>query len=604
MPRLKDDETLEIPSWIGGLQKNTAIALNEPGSLLDGQNLVPTQAGRMASRGGSRIVNTLHNDGGGAEVTALAWVHHWTSIGAIVVGYDTTTHKCYAWYCTQDMAFFSTPEANSRVDLSNTTGGTVVNTPASWGDSGGPPIPVGEELFEGIYLCDAQTNYANRRYLVALNQQPIPVSQGAGPGNSTKIPLFAFAGGSAQELRPYCLEVYNNVLFIAGYGDEVASDSPELVRHSFLGIAPSNSIAGGDASDGFDKLAYNILGAKGQRVTAMKQGRGFLLVAKADELYRISGAGRAYPGWQYATEMVMNTSGMGCSNPYALCFAEGYWYGLGAAGAFRTDGYSVEPIWGPRALDFQSLDNLDKAWIAYHPNRRLILFGVHPQGTSPASYPWIIWAWDIERQRWQPDWVNAVPTGYAHGGEVPTTTIMAPSAPPSAPVTSAITSSGYTASWTNGDASAQTEFWYNDALTGTWILNATVAAGITTVALTGLLGGGEYDWKVRHTKNGFPSAYSATAAPFTLIDPPQLAGDIGSLYAAVGAEAFPSLWEAPSFYAYVNLFSSPDGITYSPAGTMPTQVATAVTAGLYWKATLPGGAISQPDSDYSNVATS
>jgi hypothetical protein len=37
---------------------------------------------------------------------------------------------------------------------------------------------------------------------------------------------------------------------------------------------------------------------------------------------------------------------------------------------------------------------------------------------------------------------------------------------------------------------------------------------------------------------------------------------------------------------------------------MPTQTFSAVTPGLYWKATLPGAGISQPDSDYSNVATS
>src|SRR5207247_420385 len=115
---------------------------------------------------------------------------------------------------------------------------------------------------------------------------------------------------------------------IAGYGDEetAGGDRPETVRHSYLGKAP-------DASDGFDKDAYELVGAKGDRVTAMRKGRGLLLCAKPNELYRISGFGRAYPGWQYATEGVHNTAGFGVENPLALDHAAGCWYGVGRQGA-------------------------------------------------------------------------------------------------------------------------------------------------------------------------------------------------------------------------------------------------------------------------------
>jgi hypothetical protein len=601
MPRLKGDETLEIPAWIGGLEKNTPPALNEPGTLADGQNLVPTQASRMASRGGSRIVTTLKNDAGSpVEVTGLAGIFPWTSVGGLVVGYDTAQHKSYAWYLTQDMAFKGATEAQSRVDLSLEPTGTVVH--ASWKDTNGAPMPQATELFEGIYLCDAQLSIASRRYFLSLNQT-VPVVQIGSPSPNAKVPRFAFAGsgdqgtatsgtattlvdttkvwttsqfngfsvtitagtgagetaiitgttapstltvaswsiatpdttsqyvitpGVAKEILPYCLETYNNVLFIAGYGSEGPGDQdrPELLRHSFLGVAPSNSLALGDISDGFDKNAYNIIGAKGQRVTGMKQGRGYLLVAKANELYRISGAGRAYPGWQYSVEKIENTSGFGVANPNALCFAEGFWYGIGAAGMFRTDGFQaaafnqpgqVTTLIGPRQADFRALDNLQNSFCFYHPDRRLILFGVHQQGTTPATYPTILWAWDVQRERWQPDWVLATPTAFFHGNNIPTTTALGPSAPPTNPVTSAITTTGFTASWTNGDATAQTEIWLLDP-GNTWLLNNTFAPGITSVVVPGAVGHSTYQWKVRHTKNGLYSAYTVAQTVQTLLE--------------------------------------------------------------------------------------
>lgn len=608
MPRLAAEERLEIPSWTGGLEKNTPPLLNELGTIADGQNFVPLQAARLATRGGSRLLLTLHNDAGSpSEVTGLCGVFPWTSIGGLVVGYDTTQHKSYAWYVTQDMAVAGASEAQSRVDLSLEPTGTVVHQ--SWKDVGGPPIPQASELFEGLYLADATLSQATRRYFLSLNQT-VPVVQVGSVNPNIKVPRFVFAGtgsgatahsslagappssvssvsvdtggtgytsvptvvltggggtgatahavltlgvvtsivvdtagsgyltaptvtimaGQAQEITPYCLETYNNVLFIAGYGDESSgnADRPEYLRHSFLGVAPSNSIALGDISDGFDANAFALLGAKGQRITAMKQGRGYLLVAKANELYRVSGSGRAYPGFQYVVEMVMNTSGMGCSNPYALTFAEGYWYGMGAAGPFRTDGFSVQPMGGPRKADVLALDNLANSFTFYHPDRRLIVFGVHPKGTSPAQYPWMLWTWDIQRERWQPDWVFALPTAFAHGANVATTSVPGPTAPPSLPVTTAQFVDGYTATWTSGDAGAQTEVWELDT-TGTWILAATVAPGVTTDTTTGRIDHSNYQWKVRHVKNGLYSTYTSPVAVKTLIAPPSLAVDtIGS----------------------------------------------------------------------------
>jgi hypothetical protein len=189
---------------------------------------------------------------------------------------------------------------------------------------------------------------------------------------------------------------------------------------------------------------------------------------------------------------------------------------------FRTDGFlRVEPMTGPRRADFLGLDNLANAFCFYHPDRRGILFGVHPQGTLPATYPWDLWFWDVERERWQPDWILATPTAFFHGNNIPTTTVAGPLAPPSVPVTSAITVSGYTAAWTAGDVNAQTEFWQLDT-TLTWVLNTTVAAGVNSVAITGDIDHSQYQWKVRHIKNGLPSAYTSAVTVLILIGVPTI----------------------------------------------------------------------------------
>ncbi|HKR55549.1 MAG TPA: hypothetical protein VJS20_04565 [Gemmatimonadales bacterium] len=597
MTKLVGETLLPIPGWVNGLEKATPPAVNEPGTLADGQNLVALPSGKLATRGGSRTMLTLHNDGAGAEVTGLNGIWPWTSIGGLVVGYDTTTHKCYAWYLTQNAALAGANEAQSRVDLSLTPTPTIVSAP--WTDVGGAPFPQVAEVFENLYLADATVSQATRRWFLQLDQT-LPVVQIGSPTPNIKVPRFCFAGtgsgatahanlsgtsvntitvdtggsgyttvptvvltggggsgalahavltagvvtsivvdaggtgytpaptvtllaGQAQEITPYCLEPYNNVLFVAGYGDESAgnADRPEYLRHSFLGQNPSNSLALGDVADGFDKDAWNIIGAVGQRITAMKQGAGVLLVAKANELYRVSGAGRAYPGWQYAVERVQNTSGMGCSNPNCLTFAEGYWYGLGAAGPFRTNGFSVETLVGPRRPDFDAVDLLANAWCAYHPDRRMILFATHPQGTSP-SLPWDLWLWDVQRERWQPDWVFAIPTAFSLGNNIPTTSVQGPTAPPSNPTTTAVTTSGYTANWTNGDALAQTEVWQLDALTLTWDLLATVNPGVATFPVTTDIDHLSYQWKVRHVRNGLRSAYTTPQVVMTLIAPPVL----------------------------------------------------------------------------------
>lgn len=486
-----------IPPWVAGLIEETDPKILAPGTISEGENLVPEKAPRLATRGGSRVMLTLHDDAGGAELSHVCELMPKSTTGAIAVGWSSGTTKHYAYAVTSDMALAGASEALSRTPF-----------PATW-NRASVARPVLAELFEKLYCCDATVLYSTRNTLVSIDRAIAP---------TIAEPTFAFAGGAAQALRPYCLEEYNNVLFIAGYGDEGgggADDDPALVRHSFLGQDPGGA-------NGFNKDAYNTIGAKGDRVTAMKKGRGLLLIAKANELYRLEGAGRGYPGWQYQVQGVSNTQGLGVENAFALEHAEDLWFGIGKQGPFMSDGFSAESLVGPRQKTWRGLDQLGVAFVRYHPERRLILFGVHQVSGAPDStYPWIGLAWDLTRRVWQPNWrVAGSTTKFFSMRAIATTTAAGPGAPPNTPVTSAVTGEGWTASWTNGDGTAETEYWEQEVF-GTWVLKQAYAAGITT---TGVLAGRKshlaHNWKVRHRKSGVPSQYVADQLVKTLLAPP------------------------------------------------------------------------------------
>lgn len=500
-----------FPGWSLGLIQDAESGTVPLGTIVEGENFVPTAAGRLQIRGGSRVVLTLLNDAGTpAECSQTPLLTPFTPTGAVAIAWSDATNKHYAYRLTSDCAPFTGTLSTSRTDLTAAPSTT-------WNNGSAAARPVAAELFEKLFLADATVSQPARNEFLSLD------STGA-----VTRPTFSFAGGGAAALTPYCLEEYNGVLFIAGYGDEGDKDRPEIVRHSFLAKSP-------DAADGFDKDAYLLLGAKGQRVTALRKGRGLLLAAKDNEFYRITGFGRAYPGWQYQVESVQNTQGLGVSNPLALIFAEGYWYGIGAQGPLRTDGYAVESLVGPRQRGWRSITRLDHAWVSYVPDRRVVLFGVVPPIEFQVFphyggiYPWLLWVWDIARNVWQTDWHVAQTPELWMGTAVTTTTAQGPSASPSSPSTTAEATGSYTANWTNGDATAEIEFWQKIDVSGTWTLIETLAAGTTSSVRTAH-SHQELYWKVRHRKSGVTSNYTAETVANTLLRTSTLSvkGTLGS----------------------------------------------------------------------------
>ncbi len=506
--KIKGLVRVPIPSYVAGLFQDVGPLREAAGTIVSGRNFVPTPAGTQMVRGGSRVVLTLHN-GSSNEISHALLGEPFSPCGGLLIGWDDALNKHYAYRVTEDMAFYTGTEATSRTDL-------TAAPSTEWDNGSTPARPVMAELWEKMFLCDAIETYGSRNTLLSI----------AADGTVVQ-PAFQFGAGPAAALRPYCLEEYNGVLFIAGYGAEDDTDRPEYLRHSFLGRSPDDTTGG---AEGFEINSWNIIGAIGQRITALRKGRGLLLVAKANELHRVSGFGRAYPGWQYQVEGVQNTLGLGVANPRALTFVSGgagdMWFGVGAQGPFRTDGFTVESLVGPRQRGWRGIDRLEAAWVRYHPQRRVVLFGLHPTqnrtGRS-ASYPWTIWVWDLDRERWATDWDNDA--DYHYGFGLATTTGDGPTAAPSAPATSSQTTGGWTADWTNGDADADTELWLRDITAGGafTLYDGAIAPGVATLAVTGQLPRHQFEWRVRHSLNGALSEFSAATSALTLLAAPTLA---------------------------------------------------------------------------------
>ena len=490
--------TAHVPGWTGPLIEDAEPdAVDGKGALDDGANLVAQSAGRRVTRGGSRVAVTYAAVSSSA-ISDVLGVYPYTACGAVVAAHSTTGVRHYAYAHTDTLGWALTTEAASRTDL-------------LW-NSATAARPLGVELFEKLYIVDATESAARQGMAVAVF---------AGGAFTITVPTYDLdaSGGSPGVLRGYAAEVFGGVLFVSGYDSESAPSSgnaPHLIRHSLLGTDPA-------ASGGFDPNAYLILGSKGQYVRAMKAGRTVMMAAKDNELFLISGSGRALPGWQYQVQPVGNTIGAGCTNPYALDHAFGMWYGLGRTGPWRSDGSSVELLRAGRDRSWSRADRLQTAQVRLHPDRRQVLFNLYELGRpSYAVAPFQQWVWDLDRERW--DLSQRYARSFHWLGTVTQGSTVAPSGIPGAPSQDMVYAFAYDAiegTLVPADATASTEVWTRTA-SGTSALWETLGVGRTRFRLTGLAASDTRYVKVRHSKSGAVSDFSSETLCYTRLRAPFL----------------------------------------------------------------------------------
>lgn len=504
--RIPGASVVHVAGWGGGLFEDAEPDLVDPrgrvvGTLDDGLNLVTLPGGRLKVRGGSEVVQTFAAVGGQA-ISDVLNLFRFTPTGALAVAHTSGGSKHYAYALADTMAFAlpvgAATEAGSRVDLTWNT--------ATAGR------PVAAELFERLYLVDG--SLTNRRELLEVK-----VSGGALVTTKPTYDLDG-SGGAPGAVKGYTIAAFNGVLFVAGWQDEVSTFEPAVLRHSFLGVDPVSA-------SGFDPDAFLLVGAKGQAITALSPGNNILLVAKEHELYRITGAGRAVAGWQYPIAPLDNTLGLGCTNPYAVAHAAGFWYGIGRSGPWRSDGASVELLRRGRDRSWGRVDSLGLATVVHDPERHRVLFGFYETGQpsyDEAPFSW--WKWDVLNERW--DVSDRFGRSFHNACAVPFGASQAAAGPPTALAQSFAFGHGdfgatvLSGSFTIGDAGAETEIWLRHASQSD-VLTQTLPAGVARFTIDGVVLNWEVCYvKARHKKAGVYSDFTGEIAFYPRLRPPSL----------------------------------------------------------------------------------
>ena len=508
-----------------------------PIGLMDSSaNMVRTANSRFAVRGGSQTAVAMLDESGSA-LTQMLTMQRYSQDGALVVGYRDATQR-------HTLALYSADLATelARHDIT------------AW-PAGPAAVPHAAELFEKMYLADATRQIGARQQLVSVD------------ATGTMVAVAADLGNGSEVLKPYTVAVYNNTLFISGQ-DVGGLSAPAMVRHSFLGVSP-------DAAGNFDSNAYETVGAAGEYITAMIPGRNVLLVAKENELYRISGFGRALAGWQFVTTPIENTDYVGAIAPKGICFAEGYWYGVSGVGPWRTDGINIEVLVRSRLRSWRQVTHLERAVVRYDPTRRLILFGLV---TGSATAINTIWLYDMDAEQFISDWTLPAPANDVYA--LAQQGVIGPAAKPGVPTfqDDLATLTTVAGSVTLGDTSAPTEIWV-DRNTGVFVLDQTLPLGVSTFTIQGLVNSTQYPVKARAVKNGQYTTFSAVGKAYTKLAPPilqavQTASDTVTLTVEQQAGADSDL----------SVTRSEGGLTLAtfttlPAGSIETVTDTQVSVG-------------------------
>lgn len=551
-------ERLEIPSYLGiteDAEPSMGMMYGEMVGVMDSCiNFAPTGAGplresiysapkqsRIAVRGGSANKYGCNDGVIPTNFTSVLAINRYSQAGVAVVGHITGTSK---HWCLQAAADFSS--TSQRTDL-------------SW-NTATPRRPRIVELFEKLYVADATDIISNRQQLTSVDS-----------GGVAKA-VTADLGSGLEVFKPYCIEVFNNVLFASGQVAGIVQE-PAVLWHSYLGTSPDVNIASGTGTEGWNALAYNFIGAKGEPIRAMKSGDNGMLIAKENQLYLLSGFGAAVAGWQYAVTPVDNTDAVGCMWPGALTFVEGSWYGIGNAGAWISDGQSVRNITPPRRRSWQNVVTLNQATVKFIPDRRCVAFGILNTGsTSIDTY----WLYQIDRHVWIADWKP--PIGSNDIIALPSAAFSGPTAPPVSitmtPASSTLTS--VTGTVTLGDATAATEISIDAGGGLGYVVDQTLAPATTAfTSVTAIASSTQVQVRARHVKNGIYSNYCTNVSGYTKLATPAIVQVGPNQYNVVNLSVTQNANNRSLYVKRNGAFIKTDGSALTPPPpTYPTPLAT------------------------------
>jgi len=480
----------------GGLQDSKAIP--EPGDLTKLYNFALFR-GRFALRAPVEEVADLSTVAAGNDSDeVLDMETHLNKV--FILGYESVANIVKLYKMDLD--------GSNLVWLTNVwTGVTSIPTVRITSFSGG----TAEAPQDRLYIADYDQLKATQ-YWVDSTTTLTAVSEDWNADSTS-------TGAAFSLLAPFQFHLWGSGFF---QGLTAGTLRPELLRFSQPGLIEGTDPAGGANPKEWYTLSHRSVGRRGDKIKAISYARGQMIVFQTRSTHAIFG----YGSDSWATKQLSDN--IGCVGPNAATStdADGLCFFWSHDGPYVTDGQTVTDIGEDirqRVLDIDSNDSISAA---YSPDDGMVYFIV-PKPAAPAD-PYLYLAYDTKNQRWvEGEWT----TGVGNHISVSTAKTISsreillapgPTAPPSNFSINAACSLCNTEpgklrvqlGWTAGDYAIDgTTELYRDTTPSPTTVHATYTGGVNALYDEDSVAHDTfYYYRVRHIRNGIPSAYSADAS--------------------------------------------------------------------------------------------
>ena len=479
--------------FLNGVSEERNSSLDGTGYLRKARHIVYTGTGTTQAGKGSTVAITLMDDQGSpAEITSVCEVVQFSDY-VLVVGHSTVTDKAYLYKL--DTALTGWDNLAGAFTASSTA--TPLGTALWTSMTASPVVHVAEMLGQAYITC------TNAQDSATLN---FPTKVFTGSAINTLAADLDASGGDEDIYALGCISFQAHSWFWGfGSGTVVANTyRPELLRFG----GPN----GGDLdASGAGSLAvgHNVRSALERVVGACVAGE-VMYVGTTHSVWPVIGFGR--DSWDKSKPL---DDSYGFIGPKVAVAVNGVCYYWSSRGPMRVGGLSQpEPLWD--RIPSTVLDVVDPQRMVCAFDRDTDQVRWFYRGTGVTGNG-LICAFDIRRDLFVgPDTSAGILVGAA-GWVVPVATptqaaALGPAAAPTVAVTSDVSALAATASWTTGDATAETAVQVRLQSASSWTSVSTVPAGTSTCRITGLSSGSAYEWRAVHTKNGQLSSYLGPVA--------------------------------------------------------------------------------------------
>lgn len=320
-------------------------------------------------------------------------------------------------------------------------------------------------------------------------------------------------------IAPYQYHMFGTGQWGAGGGGAGIITRPEIVSYSRPGlIAEAEPNQTYFTSREWWSIDNRPVGRRGESFSAVGYCALGMLLFKPYETYLWFG----YDDSSWQARPVSST--IGCVGPYAVASTEeGLCFFWSTRGPAVTDGRTVDTNISEsvKRRVLESNASTDTV-VGYSPTDGLVYFIYRSSGSTYPDH-WL--AFDKKTARWsEGEWVISAGTALKVAGAVPVkgTVEPGPAAAPSSLTATAADHETINLSWTNGDTAfgVTTVIERESPVAGGFAVIDTVEAGVTAYEDSGLTDKTQYNYRVKHVRNGQSSSYATASNDWTWMAPP------------------------------------------------------------------------------------